>query len=70
MIDNNSMDLLRACSWCRKRIGQDNHPEGDELYLKSDVLKSQGLPLMTHGICSECYTRLWVESGVEKGERQ
>jgi hypothetical protein len=53
-----SGEVLRTCGWCR-RVDADGHwLEIEEAVPKMELFRSDVLPDITHGICSDCDRRM------------
>lgn len=50
-----SNDLIRVCGWCKKVHDGDCWTEVEEALGRLRLLEYSPLPLMTHGICENCF---------------
>jgi hypothetical protein len=48
-------DLLTSCSWCKRLKVEDRWEEVEEAIGPLGMFMRDPVPLMTHGMCSQCY---------------
>jgi hypothetical protein len=53
-----SEDLLRVCSWCKRVDIGGEWAEVEEAVARLRLFDLPRLPMLTHGICQDCFTRL------------
>lgn len=53
-----SQDVLRMCSWCKKIPYEGRWIEVEEAAEKLHLFESAALPMLSHGICEECESRI------------
>lgn len=54
-----SLAAVRVCSWCQRiAVGPDEWVEAEVAVDRLELLHSETLPALTHGICPACYDRM------------
>lgn len=62
--------LIRICSWCNRGFLDNHWVELEEIIKAYGLFEADGVPEITHGLCTECERRVlseWSEDDVASG---
>lgn len=55
-----SQELVRMCSWCQRVSAHGRWLPVEAAVEELGLMHQPALPGLTHGMCSECYTKAWA----------
>lgn len=54
--------ILTMCSWCKKvKLSKERWVEIETAVCEMDLFQNHQIPMISHGICKNCYSRTWSQ---------